>query len=795
MTSTAKAGSAKPGATLRLLRASALAVLLSSTVGYEPFLMSAQAQDYAFSNVVIEGNQRVDAATILSYAGIGKGSSMSAAALNEAYQRIIQAGLFESVELVPNGGTLVIRVKEFPMLNVVDFQGNKRLKDEELAGAITSKSRLVYSPAQAEADAATLSEIYRAKGRMAASITPKIIRRDDNRVDLVFEIAEGKVVEIERLSFIGNRDYSDRRLRQVLETKQAGFLRNLIQRDTFVPERVELDKQLLKDFYLSRGYIDFQVLDASADVSRERDATFVAFTISEGRSFKIGSVSTVSEIEGVDAAPFEAVNKLRSGVTYSPQVIESNTARMENLALEQGLNFMRVEPRVTRNDRDGTVDITFALVRGERIFVERIDIEGNTTTVDQVVRRQFKSVEGDPFNPREIRQAAERIRALGFFADAQVDAKPGNGPDQVVLNVNVEEQPTGSISFGATYGTTNGLGFNVSYSETNFLGRGQALSFVFQTGTNNRESSFTFAEPALLGRDLKFKFNGLYRTSNNDFANYDTLDGSITPALEFPVSKNARLELRYSVKRDGISNVDRLVLDDPLTPDVDESNPGSSTILQGEEGLLTTSSFGYSYVFDTKFGGLDPDTRFLLRFNQDVAGAGGDTKYIDSSVLALTETQVFQNEVAVRAIFEGGLIKGFGGFEPRVTERYFAKGKIRGFEPNGIGPRDLTAGNEDALGGTIYAVARFEADFPLGLPEEYGITGGAFFDVGSVWNLDTTAGTGGAVDDGMHPRAVAGLSLFWTTPIGPLRFNFSKALVKEDYDREQPFEFTISTKF
>jgi outer membrane protein insertion porin family len=790
----ATAGLKKPGITRKILRATAIAILLSSAVSYEPFLRAAQAQEYTFSKVVIEGNQRVDSATILSFAGIGKGQSLTAGGLNDAYQRIFQGGLFESVELIPQGSTLVIRVKEYPTLNVVDFQGNQRLKDEELSAAIGSKSRLIYSPAQAEADAAILTEIYRAKGRIAATIEPKIIRRDDNRVDLVFEIAEGRVVEIERLSFIGNRDFSDRRLRQVLETKQAGFLRSLIQRDTFVPERVDLDKQLLKDFYLSRGYIDFQVLDATAEVSRERDATFVAFTIQEGRSFTIGEVSTVSEIDGVDAGEFDAVRKLRTGVTYSPQVIDTNIARMENLALQSGLNFMRIEPRVQKNDREGTVDITFALVRGERIFVERIDIEGNTTTVDQVVRRQFKAVEGDPFNPREIRQAAERIRALGFFVDANIEAQRGNGPDQVVVNVNVEEAPTGSISFGATYGTTNGLGFNVSYAETNFLGRGQGLSLVYQSGTSSAESSFSFVEPALLGRDLKFKFDMAYRTSTSDYATYDTRQALVSPALEFPISTNGRLELRYTLKRTGILNVSQFAIDDQNT-DVDESDPGSSIILQGEEGLLLSSVLGYSYTFDTKYGGLDPDTRFLFRFGQDVSGLGGDTSYVATDVLAVAETKVFNGEVDIRAIFEGGIVQGFGGFDPRATERYFVKGKIRGFEPNGIGPRDLTAGNEDALGGNIYTVARFEADFPLGLPEEYGITGGAFFDVGSVWSLNNTTGTGGTVDDAMHPRAVAGLSVFWTTPIGPLRFNFSKALVKEDYDNEQPFEFTISTKF
>lgn len=792
---TAIAGTAKAGLTRRILRASALAILISTTAGYETFLMSAQAQDYAFSQVVIEGNQRVDDATILAFAGIGRDQTLTAGALNDAYQRLVAAGLFETVELVPQGGTLLIRVQEFPMLNVVDFEGNERLKDETLAEAIVSKSRLVYSPAQAEADAETLTELYRARGRIAATVEPKIIRRDDNRVDLVFEIAEGKVVEIERLSFVGNRAFSDRRLRQVLETKQAGLLRTLIQRDTYLPERIELDKQLLRDFYLSRGYIDFQVLDASAEVSRERDATFVSFTLQEGRSFTVGEVQTISEIEGLDAAAFDAVRKLRSGVTYSPQVIETNIARMETLAIQNGQTFVRVEPRIERNDMAGTVDVTFVLVRGERVFVERIDIEGNTTTLDQVVRRQFRTVEGDPFNPREIRQAAERIRALGFFEDARIEAEPGAGPDQVVVNVDVLERPTGSISFGATYGTDNGLGFNVSYGETNFLGRGQQLSLVFQSGTSTQDSSFAFVEPALLGRDLKLKFSGAYRTSDSDYANYDVEEILFTPALDFPLTRSSRVELRFAARRDGILDVATVVLDDPLTTDVDESNPGSSEILQREEGLLNSGSAGYSYTYDTSFGGLDPDTRFLFRFGQDVASFGGSDGYVESTVFALAETQVFSGEVTLRAIAEGGVVAGFGGYDPRATERYFGRGKIRGFEPNGIGPRDLTAGNEDALGGNMFAVARLEADFPLGLPEEYGITGGAFLDVGSVWGLGDTAGTGGPVDDAMHPRAVAGLTVFWTTPLGPLRFNFSRALVKEDYDREQTFEFTVSTKF
>jgi len=783
------------GATLRrtgfpakVLRPAAVAILLGGTGLSAGFFTPAFAQSYSFSAVSIEGNIRVDAATILGFAGINRGQSVSAGELNDAYQRIVNSGLFEEVKIDPQGSTLVIRVKEFPTVNVVDFQGNKRLKDEQLSEIITSKSRRVYSPSRAEADAASIAEQYRISGRTAATVEPRIIRRSDNRVDLVFEIQEGRTVEIERLSFVGNRAFSDRRLRQVLETKQAGFLRQLIKGDTFQTERLEVDKQMLRDFYLSRGYVDFEILDASAELSRERDASFVAFTVREGRSFNVGKVSTVSEVEGVSAAEFDAVRKLRPGVTYTPAIIENNVARMENLALRKGLNFIIVEPRITRDDRNQVLDVEFVLTRGQKVFVERIDIEGNTTTLDQVVRRQFRSVEGDPFNPREIRQAAERIRALGYFTNADVNARQGSAPDQVVVNVDVEEQPTGSLSFGASYGVSSGVGLNIGFSETNFLGRGQTFSMNIQSGTDTTDSSISFIEPSFLGRDLRFKFSGGYRITEQDNADYDTTDIFLTPSIDFPVSANGRLELRYKIGEDQIKNVAGTE-----TPDDTSDDSSQLLVAEADRGRILTSAIGYSYIYDTRFSGLNPNNRLLLRFGQDFAGLGGDATYIETNVLALAETKVLKEEVTVRAIFEGGLINGVDGYGTRVTERYFGRGKIRGFEPNGIGPRDLGAANEDALGGNAFAVARFEADFPLGLPEEYGIKGGLFFDVGSVWSLDATNAT--VVGEDFTLRSTIGVSLFWDTPIGPLRFNFSRALQKEDFDKEQSFDLTISTQF
>lgn len=753
-------------------------ILLASGI----FASQANAQSYRFNTVAIEGTQRIDAGTVLSYAEIPRGQAISAGQLNAAYQRILSSGLFETVEMVPQGGRLLIRVVEFPTINVVNFEGNRRIKDDALSGIVQSQSRRVYSPTVAEQDAAAITEAYAQSGRYAATVTPKIIRRSENRVDLVFEIIEGRVVEIERLSFVGNRNFSDRRLRQVLETKQAGFLRQLIQRDTFVADRIEFDKQVLRDFYLSRGFVDFQVLSVNSEVTRQRDAFFVTFNIREGQQFRFGEVVATSDLSEIDPQDYQNALRIRSGAVYSPAIVERNIARLETLALRQGLDFIRVEPRITRNDRDLTLDIEFALVKGPRIFVQRIDIEGNVTTLDRVVRSQFRTVEGDPFNPREIRESAERIRAMGFFSNAEVDAREGASPDQVIVDVNVEEQPTGSLSFGLSYSVSSGASLAVKFTETNFVGRGQTLRFGFDTSENNSNFNFGFVEPNFLSRDLRFSTNLFYRESKNDNSRYSIRSGGLGFGIDFPVGEYSRLGLRYGARFDDLYRVN--------TP---------SPILQAEAGKRTTSSLGYSYTYDTRKTGLNPNAGVLLRFDQDVAGLGGDNRYLKSELTAVGETKVWNEEVTLRAVFRGGALNYFGNNSSRVTDRFFGR-KMRGFEPSGIGPRSITTNlspiGGEPLGGDYYAVMSLESEFPIGLPEEYGITGGLFLDVGSVWGLDNTVDYSGViVDDSLHWRSAAGFSIFWKSPLGPLRFNFSTALEQQAYDKEQNFDFTISTEF
>ena len=789
---------------------------------------TAQAQSYRFNSVSIEGNKRIEAGTILSYAGIARGQTVTAAELNDAYQRILGSGLFETVSVEPRGARLVIAVKEYPTINRISFEGNRRLKDKDLSEFIESRSRLVYNPTQAERDAETIAEAYNQNARLGARVIPKIIRRSDNRVDLVFEIFEGGVTEIERIGFVGNSAYSDSRLRRVLESKQAGLLRALIRKDTFLEDRLQFDQQVLRDFYMSRGYVDFRITGVNSELARERNGYFLTFNVEEGQQFRFGQITTVSEIAAADADEFQSVLKVRPGVVYSPTLVENSIARMERYAIKKGIDFLRVEPRITRNDRDLTLDVEFALVKGPRIFVERIDIEGNATTLDRVVRRQFKVVEGDPFNPREVRESAERIRALGFFEKADVNAREGSSSDQVVVHVDVEEKTTGSLGIGGTYSTDNGFGVVLQFQERNFLGRGQDVSLSISGASDNRVYGIRFTEPAFLGRDVRFSFNLGYVETDNQNSLYDTRIASFGLGLEFPISERSRFGVNYALNQTDITHdyaADIGAIYDTdgnaATPDAygidsdgdtvdgpgdgirDCTQDGSATsclgdIIAGEasQGALITSSLGYSYTYDSRTTGLNPNAGVYFQFGQDFGGVGGDVNFLKTQAKMVAQTKILNEEVTLRATLSGGVLNSVRGSSSRVTDRFlYGNDIMRGFTPDGIGPREVIAGEgvNDALGGNMFVTAQFEAQFPLGLPEEYGINGGVFYDVGSVWGLDTTnANVVGADFDLRH---VVGLSLFWKTPIGPLRLNWSKAVKSQAFDKEQQFEFTISTNF
>ena len=568
--------------------------------------------------------------------------------------------------------------------------------------------------------------------------------------------------------------------------------------DTFLAERIDFDKTVLRDFYFSRGYVDFVINSVSVELSRERDAFFIVFNVTEGRPYRFGKIKITSEIPGLKTGRFADLPQIPRGETYTPVLVEEAIARMEYQATQIGLRFVRVAPEFNRIDSNRTLDINFRLVRGPRVFVERIDIQGNTQTLDRVIRRQFEFVEGDPLNPRMVTEASDRIKALGFFSQVEVNSVAGSAPDQAVVAVNVEERLTGSLTFGFSYATQDGLAGQISLTERNFLGRGQYLALELSGGSNNRDFSITFGEPDFLDRDIDLSFTIAQRNTSGLGQYFDAKRLTLGVTAEFSVSERGRLGITTSFNDYKMGSPSRF--------------SSAQIILESHQrGRSSTGVVGYNYSFDTRRSGFGEDTDYFFRVGQDLGVRSGDLSYIRTTGLAAAQTSVFEDAFTLSAEFEAGNLSMLQGKSRYHDRFFFHSGILRGFRRAGIGPRDLAPVNRDALGGLNFAVARLEAQFPLGVAEEVGMRGGLFLDVGTLWGLDDTSGgrclscfpplnnttiiEPSQIDDGLKLRSAVGVSLIWDTFLGPLRFNFSRAIQKEDYDLTQDFEFTISSRF
>jgi outer membrane protein insertion porin family len=569
----------------------------------------------------------------------------------------------------------------------------------------------------------------------------------------------------------------------VLSSKQAGFLRKIILRDTLIEEKISLDKRLLADFYRSRGFADFKINGVNTELTEEKDGFFITYNITEGPQFTVGDVKLVSNVKDVNASEFEKFITFKQGETYSPVSLQSAVTQLEEKLQARGFEFVRVKPIVNRNINNLTLDFDLVFEKGDRLFIERIDISGNIATLDRVLRRQFFTVEGDPFNPREIKAAADRIRGLGLFSETDVTTLSGSTNSQVVINAKVVEKPTGSLTFGAGYSSQAGLGLLVEYGERNFLGRGQSLSFAVKTGKDDQLYELSFFEPMFLRNDLGFGLNLSIEGTNRQNAAYDTGDLLFQPFVTYPLGERSKIKIDYSISQTDLSN---------------PGDVGSIITNEVNEGEVISSSVGYVFSHDTRLYKSNSGNGIIFKLGQQFTGLGGDKTAMMTTVKLAAHRRVFKEDLKLSAEFESGLLTYTTG-NSRVNDRFFlGSRKMRGFDAGGIGPRECSnrvcsTSNNDALGGENFAVARFEAEFPLGIPDEYGLSGGLFYDIGNLWSL-TKINNNVLYEDGSWRQAI-GASVFWKTPIGPLRFNFSDVLKKEQYDRDESFDLTISTRF
>ncbi|WP_340109168.1 outer membrane protein assembly factor BamA [Pikeienuella sp. HZG-20] len=756
-----------------------------------------EARGQAVTDIVVIGNQRIEPVTIISYLALKVGDPITESALNQSVRRLFDTGLFRDAAVAVDGSRILVQVSENPSINRINFEGNDLITDEQMLAIISSRPRRSFTRAQAEADAQALIDNYRATGRYGAVVEPVIIELPDNRVDLVFEISEGGVTEIYRIDFVGNSEFSDSRLRGVIDTSESGLFGFLLSSDVYDPDRLEFDKQLLRRFYLSQGYADFTVLSAVAELAPDREGFYITFTVEEGEPYTFGEFEVVNSAPNLNVEDFEAlVPTGLTGATYDATKVEEIISDMVFLAGQQGFAFMDVRPRARRNEAERTIDVGFELVEGPRVYVERIDIEGNERTLDRVIRRQFNLVEGDAFNAREVELARGRIRALRFFADVDVRTERGATDDRAVVKVDVQEQSTGSINFGVGFSSAVGPTGEISIQESNFLGRGQFARARLRVAERSQIVDLTFEEPAFLDRDLRLGLNVFYRDEDLDQeSSFEITSLGFIPSVTFPVSEAGRLRLSYEISDDDIRD-----FDDNVSP-----------LIAVDGGSQTTSAVSYRYTHDLRDDPVEPTSGYFLTLEQTFAGLGGGAQYLRTVASAKGWTSFLADDVIASLEVEGGAIYSYGG-DLKVNDRFFLGGdSFRGFAFAGLGPRDRSLGvngeeRDDALGGNLYAVTRAEVSFPLGLPEEIGIYGGLFADVGTLWSLDNTSafdtnqnsasnGLTLNVDDSAKLRAAVGASIFWDSGFGPLRLNFAIPVQKEPGDRTEFFRLTVGTRF
>lgn len=758
-------------------------------------LDAAQAQS-AVRDIRVEGNRRVEPETVRSYLQFSVGQPYDAGRVDASLQALFATGLFADVSIHQEGGTVVVYVVENPVINQVAFEGNSEVDTDTLKSEVQLKPRSVYTRAKVQADVQRILDVYRRQGRYAATVEPKIIELEQSRVNLVFEISEGGATKVQGINFIGNHAFTDAQLRDIISTTQSGWFDFLKGTSFYDPDRMNLDRELLRQFYLKNGYADVRVVAAQAELDREGSGFYINFAIDEGEPYQFGSVTIENSLPDLDPNSLTGNILTFQGDTYNGSDIEKSVERLTLATAEQGFAFARVRPRAMPDPASRTISLAYIVDEGPRIYIERINVNGNLRTKDYVIRREFRLAEGDAYNPLLIDRAKKRLSGLGFFKSVDVKRRPGSAADRVVLDVDLVEQSTGELSFGAGYSTAEGVIGDVSITERNLLGNGQFLRLRLAGSMERMQVDLSFTEPRFLDQNLSAGFDLFHKEVDySREAGYDSKRTGGTLRLGFPLSEDLWMQTGYTLEYTSM--------------DVDNRYIGNVSRVVEEEfrddSDALTSSIGTSLTYDRRNHPRNPTSGYYLQLATDMAGLGGDVQYVrvngeGRAYYPITEKITFVGRLI------GGHIEGWGGDDIRLTDLYYRGGEtIRGFDRAGFGPRDMSSSRKDALGGRTYWAGTAEVRFPLPfVPDDLGLSGAVFADAGSLWNANERAkelgkipvADGGIVlADDSTIRSSVGASIMWESPVGPIRMDFAKAITKEKYDEEQFFRFGASTKF
>lgn len=722
----------------------------------------------------IEGAQRVDPQTILSYMTVAPGDRFDQQKLDASLKAIFDTGLFADVTLRREGDVLTVVVSENPIINRLAFEGNRRISDEDLQKEVQLRPRVVFTQTRVQQDVQRILALYRRQGRFAATVEPQLIFLDQNRVDLVFEINEGEITGVDAINFVGNSAFSGGTLRSEIATKETAWYRFLSNADTYDPDRLAFDSELLRRFYLTEGYADFRVLSTTAELNPDRSGFVITFTIEEGERYKFGNIDITSTLRGLDPETLKPELEMSEGDWYNAQLIDDTVQAITDAVFAQGYAFVEVRPRPTRDREARTIGVTFEVSEGPRLYVNRIEIEGNLRTLDKVIRREMRLVEGDPFNAEKLRRSRKRIEDLSFFRTVDVTNQPAGQPDRTDIIVKVEEQSTGEISFGAGVSSSVGLIGNVQLRERNLLGTGNELRASFQLSGRSSEATLSYTDSYFLDRNLSAGVD-LFRTTfdqEESSFNEERIGGGVR--FGYQLSEYTRQILSYTLEQRNITNVDD---DAPLDA-------------QLEEGKAIRSSVGQRLIWDRRNRNFNPSEGFILELYNQLAGLGGDVRFLKNT---LSGTYFFPvgRDMVLSTGGDVGYMIGLGQ-NTRISDRFFLGGdNFRGFSYAGIGPRETD--DNDALGGTQYARGRVELSFPLGLPDELQVRGKIFTDFGSLWDSDSRSND--VEGDTPSLRMSAGPGLLWNSPFGPVSINVGYPFLRESYDKTEYFNFSFGTTF
>lgn len=724
--------------------------------------------------IAVEGAARVEAETVRSYLLVREGDSFDPLRIDRSLKSLFSTGLFADVSLKREGNTLVVSIVENPVINRIAFEGNNRIKDEELSAEISLKPRVIYTRSKVQNDVNRIQTLYQKSGRFAVSVEPKIIQLPQNRVDLVYEVDEGALTEVQNIRFVGNKVFDDGDLQDVIRTRETRWYRFLSSDDTYDPDRITFDRELLRRFYLKNGYADFNVLSAVAELTPDRSQFFITFTVEEGRRYRFGEIGLEANLRDLNADDIADQIKLETGEWYDATAVDDSVEALTEAAGNLGYAFVDVRPNVDRDEEAGSIDIQFEIEEGPRVFVERINVSGNVRTLDEVVRREFRIVEGDAFNAAKLRRSLTRVEDLDFFEKVTLTQAPGSTPDKAIVNVEVQEKSTGSLSIGAGYSSAAGALVEFGIRERNLLGRGQDLALNLRLSQRQSQIDLGFTEPHFLNRDVAAGFD-IYHTDtdNQSSSSYDTQATGGNIRFGYPISSHLNQSWRYTLKSSKVSNV-----------------PSSASIyIKNQEGESMLSELGHALVYDRRNSKVNPSEGYYARLSNDLAGFGGDTSYLRNFVNGGYYHKIADGWVA-SASAGAGIITGIGE-DVGLLNRFFVGGdNLRGFKIGGIGPRDTST--KDALGGEFMYTGSVELSVPLGLPKELGISGKMFTDAGSLMTVNPSGAN--VADDGSL-RSSAGVGITWVSPVGPISLDFAQALMKETYDETEVMRVNFGTKF